>query len=151
MLLVALVGCEERQTTAWVMTAQDTDLTARVGSLKDNVEVGGTAKYGVSSEIEWGPTPQSWGPYLLFHLTQDITVEDEPEASPLKPILDALHARPYAGLELVTNDELNDVQPNWIAGTTFTLSEDGDVGLVVEYLDGDQQSGDTHVGIVWRF
>jgi hypothetical protein len=150
-LLCGIVGCEEQQMTVWGITGQDTDLTARVGVLENNVEIGATAKYGVASEIEFGPVPDRWGPYLLFHLTQVATIEDTPEPSPLQPFLEALHARPYAGVELVTNDELNDVQPNWIAGSTFTLSEDGNIGLVVEYLDGDSQSGDTHIGIVGRF
>jgi len=153
MLLVAATGCQEEQITAWALTSQSTDLTARVGVENDNVEIGAVAKYANSAEIEWGPEPDYAGGYLIFHLTQDVTIEDTPDPSPLKDFLEALHAKPYAGLEIlgeVTGSQRS-VQPNWIAGTTFSMSEDANWFLVTEYVDGDQASGEMHVGIMGRF
>jgi len=153
-LLVAAAGCnEETRATAWVLSGQHTDLIARVGAENDNTEVGAVVKYVHRDEIKWGPEPDIAGAYLLFHLTQDVTIEDTLKPSPIGPVLEALHARPYAGLEVVgnTDSRARNAQPNWIAGTRFSLSPGSRVALVVEYTDGDQAAGDVFLGIRGRF
>ena len=152
-MVVLIAGCGEGNLAGTVMTAQNTDLAIRAGYIVDNTEVGGVVKYVNSSEIEWGPEPDLYGGYIIFHLTQDVSIKDTPEYSPLRPWLEALHAKPYAGLELVNNswgDGLQ-IRPNWIAGTSFVLSEESNLALNVEYIDGDASSGDVFIGIQGRF
>ena len=152
-LLVAVCGCSENRITTWVMTGQDTDLVGRLGVENNGTEVGGVIKYGVSDDITWGPEPEFAGAYLLFHLTQEVSIEDVGELSPLQPWLEQLHALPYAGLEVVgnTDSRFRNAQPNWIAGTKFVLDPEANVGLVVEYSDGDQARGDVYVGMRYQF
>lgn len=158
-LLMTAVGCNENQRmTAWALSGQETDLDVRGGILDELTNVGGTevgftVKYARTNDIPWGPEPDVIGGYLIFHLTQDVTIEDTPQASPLQDWLEALHARPYAGVELVgpIDGHQRKVQPNWILGSKFTLSEDSDWALVAEYLDGDQADGDVSVGGMFKF
>ena len=153
-MVVAIGGCNEQNRVAtWLMTSSHTDLAARVGMENDGTEVGAVVKYGVADDIKWGPEPEIAGGYILFHLTQDVTIEDYPDHSPLKPFLDLLHTRPYAGLEIVgsTDSRARNAQPNWIAGTAFTLTESDAAALIVEYSDGDQATGDVYIGGVYRF
>ena len=80
---LALQGCEEsNQLTAWAISGQYTDLIARVGVENDGTEIGGVIKYGISDDIEWGPEPESAGAFLIFHLTQDVTVSDTLDPAP---------------------------------------------------------------------
>jgi len=158
LMLVSLLlaGCYEQRMTTSVVTGQDTDLTVRAGYLMDGTEVGGVVKYGVADDIEWGPTNIDYaGPYIIFHLTQEATIEDLPDTSPLQPFLESLNARPYAGMELVANIEdgehISDMRPVWVFGTSFTLTEDASTSLNVEYADGDRVRGDVSVGIQHRF
>ena len=154
LIIVALLcgGCTEQLTTS-VMTGSDTDLTVRAGIIQENTEIGAVVKYGVSSEVEWGPEPDAYGGYVIFHLTQEVTIEDTPEYSLIQPWLERLNARPYAGLELVgsCDDTISDVQTNWILGTSFTMSEDADISLNIEYIDGDQAAGDVYIGMGYKF
>lgn len=150
---ICLGGCGQYKPAAWVMTSSETDLMGRLGVVRDNTEIGLTAKYARTSEVPWGPEPDIAGGYLLFHLTQEVTIEDTPEPSPLKDFLEALHASPYAGLEIVgsvADDRLGDFQPNWIAGTKFTLDEGASWALVTEYTDGDQAAGQVYIGVMIR-
>lgn len=150
-IVLLLSGCNESRMTTSVLSGQQTDLAFRAGILDGNTEAGAVVKYDVADEISWGPQPDAYGGYIIFHLTQDVTIKDTQEISPLQPFLEALHARPYAGLELVGDRSLKDVQPNWIAGTAFTLSEGGNISLNVEYVDGDFNSSDVFIGIQGRF
>lgn len=158
-MLVTFTGCNSNQhMTIWTLTGQDIDLTARVGVITENSDIGGTevgvvAKYLTSSEISWGPEPDYVGGYLLFHLTQEVSIEDTPEASPIKDMLESLNVCPYAGLELVggIGEHFEKVQPNWILGTKFTIDTVSNWALVAEYVDGDQQAGGVHLGIMGRF
>ena len=151
-LILLVAGCGGQMTSS-VMTAQNTDLAVRAGILDGDTEAGVVVKYATSDEIEWGPEPDIYGGYVIFHLTQEVTIEDTPEYSILQPFLETLHARPYAGLEIVGSSDksMRNFQPNWIAGTAFTLSEDGNISLNVEYVDGDFGSSDVFVGIQARF
>ena len=158
-LLVTVAGCNDNQKiTAWGLTAPGTDLTARVGLLTENAEIGGTevfmtAKYAKSDEIEWGPEPDLIGGGIIFHLTQQATIEDLPDYSPLQGLFAMLRAMPYAGFELVgpISGEQREVQIDWILGTKFVLDPISDYAIVVEYLDGDQVAGDVHIGIMARY
>ncbi len=155
MVLLVAVGCSENQkVTVWGLSGQDMQLQARLGVEKDNTEVGAVVKYSVADDIEFGPEPDIAGAYLIFHLTQEVTIEDTPDPSPLQPFLEALHARPYAGVELVGNVDRGNggsIQPNWLFGTAFTLAEESNVALVVEYADGDQAPSDVSLGLRARF
>lgn len=159
MALLVVTGCSSKQrTTVHALTGQDVDLTARVGVITENeglggTEVGFTAKYARSSEIAWGPEPDLVGGYLLFHLTQEVSIEDLPDRSPVAGLLEALHARPYAGLELVgpIDGEQRKVQPNWIVGTKFTIAPVSNWALLTEYVDGDEQDGELSIGIMGKF
>ncbi len=154
--LVVLTGCNNNERlTAWGLSAPNNDLTARVGleNEKGDTEVGFTAKYLTTSEIPWGPEPDLVGAYMIFHLTQDVTIEDTPQPSILQPWLESLHARPYAGLELVgpIDGHGRKVQPNWLLGTSFTVEPLGDWALVTEYVAGDQVVEGWYVGGKLRF
>lgn len=151
-IILLVAGCGGQMTSA-VLTGHDTDLAVRAGYLDDNTEVGMVVKYAVSDEIDWGLEPDIYGGYIIFHLTQNVSIEDTPEYSPLKPFLESLHARPYAGMEIVGSPDkyLRRFQPNWIAGTAFTLSKDGNISLNVEYIDGEEAMGDVGIGIQYRF
>jgi len=152
-VLCLATGCSNTKTTGWVLSGSRTDLIARVGleiqedGVLNHAEAGIVVKYGDSDEIKW--EPEIAGGYLLFHLTQDVTIEDTPSPSPIGPILEALHARPYAGLEIVgnTDSRVRNVQPNWIFGSRFGLSPDSSMSLVTEYSDGDQAAGDVYIGL----
>lgn len=145
---LCFAGCSEQQMTTTLMSGQDTDLVARLGVRRGDTEIGGVIKYAVADTVTWGPEPDFGGGYIIFHLTQDVTMEDTPSPSPLQPFLEALHARPYAGVELVADCDtsVDNVQPNWVFGTSFTLTEDNPWALVVEYCDGDQAAGDLFIG-----
>ena len=147
MLLVA-AGCQENQKmTVWGISGQGMDLVGRVGIQKNNAEGGAVLKYaaGDIGDVE----PDVVGGYLIFFPTYDITVNDTPESSPLKDFFDALHARPYSGLEIVTPIEGHtEVRPNFIMGSLFTLDPLDNWGFVVEWMDGDglvSQNGDSEV------
>lgn len=150
-----LTGCNnDQRMTATALSGGNTDLSARIGVRTGDTEIGGLIKYVAKDDIEWGPEPDFGGGYILFYLSQDVTIEDTPQSSILQPWLEALHAQPYAGLELVAacdTQSANDVQPNWIVGTRFTMTEDASAALVVEYIDGDQAAGDLFLGFSYLF
>lgn len=149
---ILAAGCGDSQITAWGLTGQNTDLTLRGGLRSGNVEPFATVKYDVSSQAEYDD-PDIFGGGVLFHLTQEATIEDTLEPSPLGPLLEMLVGTPYAGAEYVggTDDATRDFQINYIFGTAFTLGPDGNFALTVEYVDGDQMPSDVNVGIMARF
>jgi len=151
-LALLVVGCNGNMSTS-VMTSQNTDLSVRAGGfVEPNTEVGAVVKYATSDELDWGFSPDIYGGYVLFHLTQEVSIEDTPEPSILQPFLESLKARPYAGLELTGDKRANyRVQPNWILGTSFGLSEESNVTLNVEYITGDTSPDDVFIGIQARF
>ena len=155
LLVVAVTGCNEEQMTAWVGTSQETDLNLRVGVLDDKgtTEIGVEAEYERSAGIEPSYRPDRIGPYVIFWLTQEITIEDTPEPSPLKNLLEALSARPYAGVNLmgVPEDGWRDIQPNISVGSFFTIDPASDLGMYVEYKDGDTVVPGTYIGLSGRF
>ena len=158
LMLVALLaaGCDENQMTASVLTGQDTDLSVRAGVINDGTEVFGTIKYGIAGDVDWQTSNiDQAGIGVIFHLTQEVTIEDTPDASLIQPWLEALNARPFAGVELVANVDANehfsDMRPVWIVGTAFTLSDDAKTSLNVEYVDGDRVAGDVNIGIQHKF
>jgi hypothetical protein len=157
-LLVAGCGGQQRL-TAWALTAPDSDLTVMVGAEKLNAEgngateVGFVAKYAVASDIPWGPQPDQVGAYVNFWLSQLLSIEDLPAASPLKNLIEALHAQPFAGAELVVDvdGEGRKVGVNWQVGTLFTLDPLSDFGLAVLYLDGEREENGVFIGGRGRF
>ena len=157
-LLVAGCGGQQRL-TAWTLTAPTSDLTVLVGAERLNAEgtgateVGFVAKYAVSSEIPWGPQPDQVGGYVNFWLSQLVGIEDLPEASPFKNLLEALHAQPFAGAELVVDvdGEGRKVGVNWQVGTLFTLDPLSDFGVAVLYLDGEREENGVYIGGRGRF
>jgi outer membrane murein-binding lipoprotein Lpp len=153
-LCLLVAGCNDSQMTVAALSSPNQDLTARVGVLQGDAEIGVTGKYNHADNVEWDElTPDIMGPYLLFHLTQDASIEDTAEPSPIGPLLESLHARPYAGLEVVGPFEgARSMQPNFIVGSTFTLDPAANIGLVVEYIDGDMvDTGEVYIGGVLRF
>lgn len=160
-ILVGSAGCNDNQKyTATALTGQETDLTLRMGVVTENADLGSTelyatAKYLRSSEIPWGPEPDLVGAGIIFYPTFDIAIVDTPQPSPIKSIIEALHARPYVLLELVApvDGHQRKVQPNWAVGTLFVLDPVPNLGIKVEYIDGDQVERDTLVGIsgAWKF
>jgi len=155
MLLVVATGCQEEQMTAWVGTSQETDLNLRVGVLDDKgtTEIGVEAEYERSDGIEPSYRPDRIGPYIIFWLTQEVTIEDTPEPSPLKDLLEALSARPYVGLNLmgVPDDGWRDIQPNIEVGSFFTIDPESDLGMYVAYKDGDNVVPGTYIGLAGRW
>ena len=157
-LIVALlcVGCgENTKLTSTVFRGQYTDAKVLVGVQENNAEVGLLVGYVDTDDMEWGPEPDYFGGYVKLYLTQDVTIEDTPDYSPLQPFLEALHAQPYVRMELIRpvdrSVSMDSLQPTWIAGTAFTLSEDGNIALNVEYLDGDFGEEDVFIGIQYKF
>lgn len=157
MLLAVMLctGCNEEKMAIWTGTSQETDLCARAGivSGKGTTEVGVEVEYDRTSDVEWGPTPDRVGPYVIFWLTQDMTITDTPESSPLKDVLESLHARPYVGMNLLggVDDGWRNIQPNFKVGTMFTSGDGDDIGVYVEYKDGDSVAPGMYVGVVGRF
>jgi hypothetical protein len=139
------------------LSSPNQDLTGRVGVLHEDAEIGVVGKYRAADAVEWDElTPDEMGGYLLFHLTQDVSIEDTPDYAPvIGPILEALHARPYAGIEVVGdigNGASRHFQPNFIIGTTFTLEPASNIGLVVEFVTGDAiDTDELYVGGTLRF
>ena len=154
-LLVVATGCQEEQMTAWVGTSQETDLNLWVGVLDDKgtTEIGVEAEYERSDGIEPSYRPDRIGPYIIFWLTQEVTIEDTPEPSPLKDLLEALSARPYVGLNLmgVPDDGWRDIQPNIEVGSFFTIDPESDLGMYVAYKDGDNVVPGTYIGLAGRW
>ena len=155
MIALLVAGCgESQQITAWGLSSPNQDLTARVGVRDGDTEIFVTGKYEAADNVEWDRlTPTDVGAGILFHLTQEGSIEDTPDLAPIiGPLLETLNARPYAGIELVgpLEGEQRRIQYNFIAGTTFTL--DSNIGLVVEYIDGDQvETGGVYIGGVFMF
>jgi hypothetical protein len=139
------------------LSSPNQDLTARVGLLKGDAEVFVTGKYESADAVEWDElTPDQMGAGVLLHLTQDISIEDTPAYAPvIGPILEALHARPYAGFEVVGdigNGASRHFQPNIILGTTFTIAPASNIGLVVEFVTGDAiETDEVYIGGRLRF
>lgn len=155
-VMIVTSGCGDTNLALWGLSAPEQDLTARIGLERGNAEVGLTAKYVASESIaldEGEIEPDEIGGYLIFHLTQDVTVEDTPNRSPIAPFLESLHARPYAGLELVSpySGDGRKFQPNWIVGTEFTIAPMDDFAFVVEYVDGEQGTNGVFLGGRARF
>ena len=155
MVSLLLAGCGESQFGTTILTGQDTDLTTRVFVEQDGVAAGVVAKWTPASEIEWGPEPDEIGAFIILEATWDIQATDTPDAAPA-PIswLENLHVVPYVGMELVDdidNGNFSNLQPNWIAGLKYTVSDDGNIAIVTEYVDGDQASGDVFVGLRYVF
>lgn len=152
-VLVGLMGCEESQMTVWTVTGQQTDLLARVGvEDSDGTEIGVEAMWDVSEDIEedqW--EPDLIGPYLIFNLSQEITITDTPEISPIKDLLESLNARPYTGIAILGSRLDSDIQPQYIGGTKFYLTPDSQWALAVEYTTGDVQPDEVYIGLTGRF
>jgi len=137
-LIAAAGGCQNSNLTAWGLSGHAADLVGRVGIERDDAEAGVTVKYW-SSNLDWGPSPDAAGAYFIYHLTQEITVEDTPETSPIQDVLESLNARPYAGFEFVTptGGRHRTVDMNWILGTSFTADPDRRWAFVTEYTAGN--------------
>ncbi|MHC4566459.1 MAG: hypothetical protein ACYTE3_11935 [Planctomycetota bacterium] len=155
LVVFMVAGCNENKMTTWWMTGQDTDLVGRVGYDLDGIEVGATGKWHPSSEIDWGPEPDAVGAYMIIEASWEVRAEDTLEPAP-PPVgwLDDFEVVPYGGLELIDdidNGNFSNVQPNWIAGVKYKLGLEGAAAIVVEYVDGDQASGDVFVGGMVRF
>jgi hypothetical protein len=137
MLLVAASGCNT--TTAWMMTAPDSDVNARVGatlvddgSLEGVVEVG----YDSSRDLET-VSPDRIGGLLIYHPTQVLQWEDTPVLSPFADVLDSLEARPYVGVGPMVNWDTQELEAKWVAGVTFADSPARPWAFTIEYQDGD--------------
>lgn len=151
-LLVAAMGCNEQRMTVSALTAPDADGVGRVGIESDGTELFATAKYYVSQDIPWGPQPDIWGAGILFYPTLDLSFLDTPGPSLFGPLLETLHMQPYGGVEFNIPDDGTgrQVQNLWIAGSKFTLGEESDWALILEYQDGNQgvTSDDEHAVFV---
>lgn len=133
-LLVA-TGCND--TTAWVMTAPDSDANFRLGTMVgENAEVVGEVGYDSSSFNNDG-TPDRFGVLLIYHLTQELHWEDTPDPSPFAGILQALQARPYVGAGPMMARGDQRLEGKWVAGTTFADHPDRPWAFNMEYQDGD--------------
>lgn len=156
MVLLPSSGCNE-ELAVWGLGAEGADAQARVGVGSDDFEVGGSVRY-FSDNTDWGPEPDVVGGYFIYHLTQEVTVDDTPKNSPIGPVLEMLVARPYAGAELVV-PVVGEKQwgMNWIVGTSFTTQYEGvPWAIVVEYMHGEEgvaaDSDDVvSLGLRWDF
>jgi len=154
-VLFVIAGCNEEQMTTWIGTSQKTDINTGFGILDDKgtTEIGIEVEYDRSGDIDPSYRPDRIGPYILVWLTQQVTIEDTPEPSPFKDFLESLNARPYAGLNLlgVPEDGWRDIQPNFRAGTFFTVEPKSDLGIYTEYRDGDSVAPGLAIGLHGRF
>ncbi len=149
--LVASAGCNDSNMSTWVMTGEDTDVKALLGTeVADGVIVGGLATWTSSSDVKWGPEPTGVGFFAQVEASWVIQSED---TAPIAPIpvtwLKHLEAVPYARVEFlddIENDNFGNLEPQWVLGTKFLLTPDGTVGLAAEYSDGDQAPSDVLFG-----
>lgn len=138
-LLVAVVGCNENKMTTWGLTAPDSDLNLRLGATVGearNAEVFAELGYD-SSQMNNDGTPDRIGGGFIYHLTQELRLEDTPSHSPFKDALEFLNARPYVGIGCMMDRGDSRLEGKWIAGTTFADHPARPWAFVVEYQDSD--------------
>jgi hypothetical protein len=122
------------------MSSSDNDLATLIGVVDGNAEAGLVGYFRTADDVEWNElTPDELGGYVALFLTQDATITDTEDPSPLGPLLESLHAQPYVRLEALAplRGTHRFVRPNYIAGTRFTMTSDGNIAVNVEYVTGD--------------
>ena len=159
MMLVVIVllmaaGCADRDITASIMTGQRTDMKVLAGTEVAGIGVGAVVAYDTSSAIAWGPEGSRLGFYIQGDPSWLLTAVDTEEAAPAGlSILDGLQVEPYGRIEWLdgSDDDNFDVRPQWIVGTRWLLSEDGEIAIVTEYSTGDAEPSDGYIGVAIRF
>ena len=131
--------------TLWGITGDGADhaITARVGWTVDKVEAGACVSW-FTAEPEWGPEPDVYGAYGIFHVNEFVDFDDPSPNSLWEDWLHRLVGRPYIGLEGLIPCDGHDrtILINYLVGTLITLAEDADtqpdfrLGRVVEYKAG---------------
>lgn len=62
MIALLVAGCSDSNMSTWVMTGENTDVKALIGTeVADGVIVGGLATWRSSSDAKWGPEPTGVG------------------------------------------------------------------------------------------
>jgi hypothetical protein len=149
-LALLVGGCDRPGMSVWTMTGQNTDVKTRLGADFDGIELGGTLMWSPSDDIEWGPEPSGVGGYVAVEASWLVqSVDTETPAPPPISWLTNLIGIPYGAIEfvdIVDNDNVSNLQPQWIAGTKFKLDPEGIAAIVVEYSDGDTLSGEVFIG-----
>lgn len=155
-MLIVVSGCTDgTKLETSVLRGQHVDMKVLAGVSKDNTGMGLLIGYNDIDDAEWGPEPDFFGGYIQLDLTQDVTITDTPAYSPIKGILETLHAQPYIRAEFIRpvdrSVSIDSLQPAWIAGTKFKVSQDGNFSFNVEYLDGDFGEEGVFLGLQARF
>jgi hypothetical protein len=153
-LLVAGCGSSQRLAVS-CLSSSDNDLEVLLGVHEGNAQAGIVGHFSAADDVEWNElTPDQLGGYVAFFLTQDVSITDTDEPSPLGPLLESLHAQPYIRFEALgpLRGSRRSVRPNYIGGTRFTMTPDGNIGVNVEYVTGDGVPTDVvRIGGSWRY
>jgi len=141
--------------TIWGTSADQADnlLMVRIGyEMQQRFEVGGTGKW-TTANTEWGPTPDYYGVYGLYHLDQALGFYTPEAENQWEELLQALIGNPYFGLEALYNSDTKRVRPNYVIGTLFTAKDDTErrVGFVIEYVTGDAGQDIVNLGLRLKF
>lgn len=145
-VLAVLAGCneEQRKVAVWGLTAHDADFVGRVVTQVDaDLWLGPQVSFWVEPEGD-DYRPEAAGVVLIRTLTQEASIEDTPDPSPIGPIIEDMEARPYAGLALLFpwknpkgTKPLNNSRLNAIGGIEFSTDPDWKWSIVVEGMAGD--------------
>jgi len=155
-LLLAGVTFADDGITLWGLTADNADslLNVRVGyETKQRFEFGATAKY-LTGNPEFGPEPDLFGGYLIYHINEILGIEDPAPDNPWEELLHRLVGRPYAGGEILISQKGEErARGNVIVGTLFGVADDPDytVAFAVEYVTGDASDETVTIGARIKF
>jgi hypothetical protein len=160
LLLCLLMACvsqagDNEGFTLWGTTSDNADnlLMGRIGyELPQRFEIGATSKWTTSS-TEWGPTPDFYGIYGLYHIDEVLGFTDDEPNDEWEELLHNLVGRPYFGLEGLYSSDTKKVRPNFIVGTLFTAKSDEarKIGFVLEYVSGAMGKDIFHLGMRIKF
>jgi len=116
--------------------AADQFIAARLGLVRDQVEVGGTVRW--LTREPWNEDVDLAGAYLIFTPDIKVDVDDPSPDNIFGDIMGLLIGKPYLGVEglIPTHGSDRSIKINWLAGTLISLDEEMKTALVVEVATG---------------
>jgi len=116
--------------------AADQFIAARLGLVRDQVEVGGTVRW--LTREPWNEDVDLAGAYLIFTPDIKVDVDDPSPDNIFGDIMGLLIGKPYLGVEglIPTQGSDRSIKINWLAGTLISLDEEMKTALVVEVATG---------------